>query len=185
VKESISSSSVASAGTSNRRNLPGSSSAASRARKEPPSASKPFGKQPSKRQKKDTSASQTPGHSVELPRSPPGRLEKGTFIVIEPTQQELEEHKFRFWVGKLVEDGPYRGKFKVKWMTSFASNDKPLEFGVYKYWQPVDTADIKAEDVVYSFPSLSKRSKLMKKDETAICKLLNIKLDQTCASDGE
>ena len=178
-------------GPGSRRNLPGSSSAALRGRKRQRAGSsrelQGGGTTVTASQTSEDGVFMTAdGPRTEPPRIPANRLEKGTFVVIQPTQQELEEHKFRFWVGKLVEDGPYKGKYKVKWMTSFASRrDKPLEFGVYKYWNPVDTAEIKADDVVYSFPSLSKRNKLMKKDETAICKLLNIKLDQTCPSDDE
>ena len=102
-------------------------------------------------------------------------------MVIRPTEEELEAYKFRFWVGVLADDGPSHGKYKVKWMSSFvpaqALADTLLEFGVYNYWLPIKTVEIPAADVVYSFKSLSARKKIKKRDQLAICKLFEIKLE--------
>ena len=169
---------AAAASMGSRRNLPGSSAAAVRARK----------RQKTDRQESGTAAAPVPvsGASLSLTATV-RRLEKGSFVVIQPTEEELATYKFRFWVGILAEDGPSHGKYKVKWMSSFVHaadrQQQLLEFGAYSYWLPIKTVEIQAADVVYTFKSLSARKKIKKRDQLAICKLFAIKLEPSHVED--
>ncbi len=172
---------------SKKRNIPGSSIAAHRFRRQethrPGTGAPPTEKKSSNTVR--TVARVPKGYGVthsSLSSVPPPPFDhqisraQGTYVVVEPTVDEVEEYGDRFWVGKLVEDGPERGFFSVKWMKSW--NTRKVEglapeFGKYLIWKN-DIVRIRAKDVKYAFGELSAKNKLRKKDEDAIRGLFSI-----------
>ncbi len=181
--DAVSSATPALESQSKRRNIPGSSIAAHRLRRDetkrigtprstPPDSSSMFNK-PSRtivrvpKGYAQSSQSSMPPPEFDMKTS----RTQGTYVVVKPTAEEIEEYGDRFWVGKLLVDGPERGGlFTVKWMKSWYMRKvegRDPEFGMYKIWNN-KRATISAKDVKYAFGKLSKQSKLMKKDEDAI-----------------
>ncbi len=181
--DALSSVSPAPESESRQRNLPGSSIAAHRQRRQESSRTGAVVRIPPSTTDKKSFV--TPRTTVRVPKgysaagtvliSPPEFDQKmsranGTYVVVIPTDEEIKEFGDRFWVGKLLADGPERGEFTVKWMKSYYSRKvegREPEFGTYRIWTNKREV-ISTKDVKYAFGKLSKKGKLMKRDEDAL-----------------